>query len=88
MGSFMAEHRNLFHMVPAGCRGTTYSSMGLSWAAGNFQHCSWLSSGQQQVSLGAAGTSSDPTWGSCWALLIEANPCSSPATKTLPYETK
>jgi len=36
LGSSMAASRALLCMVPMGCRGTAFSTMGLSWAAGNF----------------------------------------------------
>jgi len=36
VGSSMALQGDLLHVVPTGCGGTDYSSMGLSWAAGSF----------------------------------------------------
>lgn len=44
IGSSMAAHGDLLCMAPTGCRGTTCSSMGPSWAAGSFT-CSSLCTG-------------------------------------------
>lgn len=36
MGSCMAAHRDLLHVVSTGCMGTAFPTMGLFWAARNF----------------------------------------------------